>query len=282
MPKFIRAYDNQNAPIIAGDRGDAPTSLIYFNLVRLAAGQAHTYSVPGFETVNVVLSGRCDIKVGSTQFAGIGQRQDVWSGKADSVYAPPGAEITFTALADATEIAVAGGRCDVIHAPYRITPDEVDVVEVGSVATKSRRRIFHVLGANGTGRAGNLLVSELLCDDGCWSGYPPHKHDTDRDGESDHEEAYHYRFRPQSGFGAQFSYFDGIEDPRVHMTRTGDTFVIDKGYHPTVTSPGHEEYVFTILVGRTRRPLIQWFEQQHRHLMDKIPGIADMQRKFLA
>ena len=128
----------------------------------------------------------------------------MWSGRADSVYAPPGAEITFTALADATEIAIAGGRCDVVHAPYRITPDEVDVVEVGSVATKSRRRIFHVLGANGTGRAGNLLVSELLCDDGCWSGYPPHKHDTDRDGESDHEEAYHYRFRPQSGSGRSF------------------------------------------------------------------------------
>jgi len=282
MPKHIRAYDNRNEPILAGSRGDAPSSLIYFNLVRLGAGQSHVFTVAGFETINVVLSGRCDIEVGSTRFSGIGQRLDIWSGRADSVYAPPGAEITFTALADATEIAVAGGRCDVVHAPYRVAPEEVDMVEVGSVATKSRRRIFHILGANGTGRAGNLLVSELLCDDGCWSGYPPHKHDTDRAGETDHEEAYHYRFKPETGFGAQFSYFEGVEDPKVAMTRTGDTFVVDKGYHPTVTSPGHEEYVFTILVGRTHRPLVQWFEERHRHLMDKIPGIADMQRKFLA
>ena len=54
------------------------------------------------------------------------------------------------------------------------------MVEVGSVETHSRRRIFHILGQNGVGRAGRLLVSELYGDDGCWSGYPPHKHDTER------------------------------------------------------------------------------------------------------
>ena len=54
------------------------------------------------------------------------------------------------------------------------------MVEVGSADTHSRRRIFHILGQNAAGRAGRLLVSELYGDAGCWSGYPPHKHDMER------------------------------------------------------------------------------------------------------
>jgi len=64
------------------------------------------------------------------------------------------------------------------------------------------------------------------------------------------------------------------------MTRNGDTVAFDTGFHPTVTSPGHAEYIFTILVGKTQRSLVQHFNAAHRHLMDKIPGIAAMREKF--
>jgi 5-deoxy-glucuronate isomerase len=194
--------------------------------------------------------------------------------------------VTVRALRDGTEIAVAGGICAASFAPFRITPEEVEMVEVGSAATHSRRRIFHILGQNATGRAGNLLVSELFADAGCWSGYPPHKHDTEQPPEETaFEEIYHYRFRPETGFGAQFCYEEqaGVPDaatPQVVMTRHGDTFLVDRGYHPTVASPGHEGYIFTILVGAHQRSLVQSFEPQHRHLMAKIPGIDAMRDKF--
>jgi 5-deoxy-glucuronate isomerase len=68
--------------------------------------------------------------------------------------------------------------------------------------------------------------------------------------------------------------------PHVVMTRHGDTFLVDRGYHPTVASPGHEAYIFTILVGAHQRSLVQSFEPQHRHLMAKIPGIDAMRSKF--
>ena len=86
------------------------------------------------------------------------------------------------------EIAIAGGRWDEPMASFRITPEEVDMVDVGSNETKSRRRIFHILGNKQADSVGRLLVSELYADEGCWSGYPPHKHDTDRPGETAHEE----------------------------------------------------------------------------------------------
>lgn len=276
--ELIRAYENKNQPILAG--GAAPTPHAYFNLLKLAKGQSFRLSLPGYETMSVVLSGNVDIAVDGSTFPAVGKRPDIWSGQADSVYGGSGADIVFRANADGTEVAIAGGACEAKFAPFRVTPEEVDMVDVGSPETHCHRRIFHVLGQNGAGRAGNLLVSELLCDDGNWSGYPPHKHDTEGEGETAHEEIYHYRFRPANGFGAQYWFTDKEGERTVHMTRNGDTFAFSSGYHPTVTSPGHQEYIFTILVGIEQRSLVQNFKQEYRPLMGLFPGVQAMVDKF--
>lgn len=278
MPDLIRCYDNNNQPIV--DDSSDVLSLTYFNILHLSKGQTHHQQLRQFETVYVVLSGRCELEVNGRRFAEVGQRKDIWSGKADSVYAPPGADIQVLAVSEKAELAVAGGRCVHPYEPFRILPEAVDMVEVGSVGTNSRRCIYHILGKNADGRAGNLLVSELYADKGCWSGYPPHKHDEERgDDESAFEEIYHYRFRPDTGFGAQIA-FQPDGSACAFMTRTGDTFLLDRGYHPTVTSPGHDGYIFTIIVGKQRRSLIQYFSDEHHYLMDQIPGLRDMVDKF--
>jgi 5-deoxy-glucuronate isomerase len=229
------------------------------------------------------MSGQAEVAAGDTSFQDVGRRATIWEGPADSVYCGTAARVTVRALRDGTEVAVAGAACTQPFAPFRITPEEVEMVEVGSHDTHSRRRIFHILGQNGAGRSGTLLVSELYGDPGCWSGYPPHKHDTDRlPEETNHEEIYHYRYRPETGFGAQFRYDadGGGAEPEVVMTRHGDTYCIDHGYHPTLRAPGHEGYIFTILVGRQHRGLVQSFEPTHTHLLAKIPGIQAMRDKF--
>lgn len=278
--QHILAAAPTGAPIL---EGDAPVANTYFRLLRLDAGQRDAFRLEAFETLLVVLSGTADIHVGGEHFEAVGQRPDLWSGQADSVYCGRDKAVRIVARGE-VEIAIAGCRSQNDYPAFRIRPDEVDCVDVGSNETKSRRRIFHILGHNGAGRSGNFLVSELYCDEGCWSGYPPHKHDTDRDGETAHEEVYHYRFNPPSGFGAQFWYEESapgqLSDSRVVMTRHGDTVAFDTGFHPTATSPGHAEYIFTILVGKTQRSLVQHFNAAHTHLMDKIPGIAAMREKF--
>ncbi len=277
MSHIIRRFDNRNQPILSGN---PLTPLIYFNLLKLNRGERAEIHVPGFETVFVVMRGQCDIQVNGQKFSAVGKRKDIWSGNADSVYAGTGTRVAVAALTDGTEVAVAGGHCDREFAPFRVPPEDVDMVDVGSGDTHSRRRIFHILGNKHAGHAGNLLVSELRCDDGCWSGYPAHKHDTDAlPEETCHEEVYHYRFNPENGFGCQLLFQeDGTSEG--FMTRHGDTVLIDRGYHPTVTSPGHQEYIFTILVGKTQRSLVQNFKHDHRYLMDRIPGIAAMRAKF--
>lgn len=278
MPKLIRARDHRNQAIVEPD--DSSVALSYFHLLRLQAGETYTLDVPKCELLCVVLTGRADIAACAQEFKNVGRRAEIWEGMADSVYCGTCPRVTVRARQAGTEVAIAGAVCTTPFAPFRITPEEVEIVEVGSRETHSRRRICHILGQNGNGRAGNLLVSELFGDDGCWSGYPPHKHDTERPPEeTDFEEIYHYRYRPETGFGAQFCYENGKE-PEVAMTRHGDTFVVDRGYHPTVRGPGYEGYIFTILVGRHQRSLVQSFEPVHRPLMEKIPGIQAMRDKF--
>ncbi len=272
---LIRAFDNKNRPILAGNK---PVERIYFNLVRLAVGETYRYCLSGFESIVVPMAGTCDLTVDGASFTKLGHRATIWEGKADAVYVGPNADVAIVAQSGC-EIAIAGGVWDRKMAPFRVRPEEVDMVDVGSNETKSRRRIFHVLGQNGAGRAGNLLVSELYADEGCWSGYPPHKHDVDQAGETAHEEVYHWRFNPPTGFGAQL-WYSPEGDAKAYMTRDGDTFAFSSGYHPTVTSPGHESYTFTILVGKTQRSLIQNFDGTYRHLIDRIPGIAAMREKF--
>jgi 5-deoxy-glucuronate isomerase len=277
MAKLVRHYANHNHPIV--DQGHATLDLIYFNPIELAPGGTFSARLPAHESVVVVQSGSVDISVDGELFPSVGQRQDIWSGNAEAVYVPLGAEVTISARTAAV-CAIAGGITTEKHTAFRITPDEVEMVDVGSPETHSRRRIFHVLGQRHNGRVGRLLVSELLADPGCWSGYPPHKHDTEEPGvETDHEELYHYRFMPESGFGSQALYETG-QDPVSYTTREGDTFLLDKGYHPTVTSPGRRGYIFTILVGRHRRGLVQRFDPQHQHLVSQMPGIQAMRNKF--
>ncbi len=282
MPGIVRKYENKNEPIVT-ENNDV-LSMTYLNIVKLNKGDNWEEDFEDFESCHVVMKGNCDIKVDGKLFGNVGRRKDIWSGKADSVYVPINSKVVITANQDETEIAVAGGKFDKKMEAFRIKPEDVEYVDVGSNDTHSHRRIFHILGQNAEGRAGNLLISELYCDGGCWSGYPSHKHDEDAksdDGfeETGFEELYHYRFNPENGFGAQLVYQpDGQKD--CYMTQSGDTVLIDKGYHPTVTSPGHQEYIFTVLVGHTQRSLIQNFREDHRYLMDKIPGIGNMRDKF--
>ena len=277
MVRFIQYSDNNNLPILG--EGNEILPFTCFNLVKLRKGEQYSAHFRNHESVWVVMSGNCDFSVEDQNIAGVGQRKDIWSGRADSVYVGMDTACTVTAGMD-TEIAIAGGYTEQKFPSFRILPEEVEMVDVGSEETHTHRQIFHILGHNGQGRAGNLLVSELFCSGGNWSGYPAHKHDTENPPEETaFEEVYHYRFNPENGFGGQFL-FDTHLGYQAFMTRSGDTFAFSEGYHPTVTSPGHDEYIFTILVGKNQRSLIQNFREEYRYMMDRIPGIGTMRDKF--
>ncbi len=275
----IAPYDNQNRPIV--DAGNAAVPLNYFNIVKLTKGQAFAYQVPGYETCIVPATGTVDVEIEGVSFAGLGNRgEDVWDGEPEGVYAPVGAKVTIICRSDATETFIAGARYDKVLEPFDVR--EPDLVQYGSDDTKTHRKIKHILGQKQHDRVGRLLVSELFTvGAGGWSGFPSHKHDTNRlPDETRHDETYNFRFKPNWGSGLQMlQREDGAPGDAYHIV-DGSTICIDNGYHPCCVLPGYEMYYFTILGGLTQRSLVQYFQPTHAYQIETIPGIKDMIAKF--
>jgi 5-deoxy-glucuronate isomerase len=279
-------HDNANVPIVGPD--DALVPLNYFNIVKLRRGESFDYAVPGYETCVVPATGTVDVEVGAFRAEALGGRgEDVWDGDPEGVYVPTGAEARLTCRSEAAEVFVAGARYDEALEPFAVRADELDLVQYGSDDTKTHRKIKHILGQKQHGRVGRLLVSELYTvGAGGWSGFPSHKHDTDRTGpdgamiETRHDETYNFRFRPRHGSGLQMlQREDGAPGDAYHIV-DGSTICIDRGYHPCAVLPGYEMYYFTILGGLSQRSLVQYFQPTHADQLHTIPGILDMVAKF--
>ena len=282
----IPPFDNGNKAIIDAD--DKKTPLTYFNIVKLRPDEAFSYRVPGYETCVVPATGRVDVQTDGGDFAAIGNRgADVWDGEPEGVYIPSGAEARITGRGNGkanghAEVFVAGARFDEKLKPFAVRRDDIDFVQYGSDDTKTHRKIKHILGQKQADKVGRLLVSELYTvGAGGWSGFPPHKHDTDRmPDESRHNEVYNFRFRPGHGFGMQMLQPTEDDIGEAFHIVDGSTFAFAAGYHPCVVAPGYEMYYFTVLGGSSRRPLTQYFHPTHAWQVETIPGIKDMIAKF--
>lgn len=276
----IAPHENQNQPIV--DVEDALVPLVYFNIVKLRAGEDFDYRVPGYETCVVPATGTVTVETNGETFAEIGNRgADVWDGEPEGVYVPTDSGTRISAQTD-TEIFVAGAKYDQQLAPFAVRAGDLDVVQYGSDDTKTHRKIKHILGAGHHNRVGRLLVSELFTvGPGGWSGFPSHKHDSERlPDETRHDECYNFRFKPDYGSGLQMLQREDNEPGDAYHIMNRSTVVIDKGYHPCCVLPGYEMYYFTILGGQSQRSLKQYFQPTHAEQLHTIPGIMDMVAKF--
>ncbi|WP_425080044.1 5-deoxy-glucuronate isomerase [Ruegeria denitrificans] len=275
----IAPYDNQNKPIV--DVDDPTVPLNYFNIVKLKRGEAFEYQVPGYETCIVPATGSVDVEVEGVRFAHLGNRgEDVWDGEPEGAYVPSGARAQMVCVSETAEVFVAGAKYDKVLDPFDVR--EHDLVQYGSDDTKTHRKIKHILGQKQHDKVGRLLVSELFTvGQGGWSGFPSHKHDTNRlPDETRHDETYNFRFKPNWGSGLQMLQREDNEPGDAYHIVDGSTICIDKGYHPCCVLPGYEMYYFTILGGLTQRSLVQYFQPTHAYQIETIPGIKDMIAKF--
>lgn len=276
----IPPFDNQNKAIV--DEGDALVPLTYFNIVKLKEGETFDYRLQGYETCIVPATGTVTVAVGGDTYSDIGNRgADVWDGDPEGVYVPTNTGAQITARTE-SEVFIAGAQFADTLAPFAVRAADLDLVQYGSDDTKTHRKIKHILGAGHHDRVGRLLVSELFTvGAGGWSGFPSHKHDTDRlPDETRHDECYNFRFKPDYGSGLQMLQRADNEPGDAYHIMNGSTVLIDKGYHPCCALPGYEMYYFTILGGLTQRSLKQYFQPTHAEQLHTIPGIMDMVAKF--
>jgi 5-deoxy-glucuronate isomerase len=220
-----------------------------FGLLRLNERDAWEGETGSHEAALVILGGRCDIASGSQQWQGLGQRGDVFEGKATAVYLAPGRSFSVRALEGGVQIGVCKALADAGGLSQVITPEQVKSRTVG--AHNWRREVQDIVGADV--QAQRLLVGETYNEPGAWSSYPPHKHDVAAPpDEVELEEIYYFRVHPEQGFGIQRIYSaDGSLD-EVYAIRDGDVVVIPKGYHPVAAAPGYRVYYLWMLAGPQR------------------------------
>ena len=277
----IAPYDNLNKPIVDIDNEFVP--LNYFNIVKLQKGEVFEYSISGYETCIVPATGTVSVDIEGKNFDQLGNRGiDVWDGEPEGAYVPVGAKVRIICQSNKTETFIAGAKYEKVLEPFDVRKAEIDLVQYGSDETKTHRKIKHILGANQHGKVGRLLVSELFTvGEGGWSGFPSHKHDTDRlPDETRHDETYNFRFKPNYGSGLQMLQREDNKPGDAYHIMDGSTMLIDKGYHPCAVLPGYEMYYFTILGGLSQRSLKQYFQPTHEEQLHTIPGIMDMVAKF--
>ena len=263
----IAPHDNLNKPIVDAD--DPTVPLNYFNIVKLKEGEAFHYQVPNYETCIVPATGTVTVEVEGITYTALGGRGvDVWDGQPQGVYIPSGAKATIICESDETETFIAGARYDKVLDPFDVR--DHDFVQYGSDDTKTHRCIKHILGQKQADKVGRLLVSELFTvGQGGWSGFPAHKHDTDRKDdagniiETRHDETYNFRFRPNHGSAVQIiQHEEGVPGDAFQLMDRS-TILLGSGYHPCVVMPGYEMYYFPILGGLSQRSLVQFFQPTH-------------------
>ena len=277
----IPPFDNKNIPIV--DIGDSRVPLNYFNIVKLKKGQSFEFKIPGYEACIVPATGTVEVDVEGEIYNSLGQRTiDVWDGEPEGVYVPSNIKAEFVCSTINAEVFIAGAKYEKTLEPFAVRANEIDKVQYGSDDTKTHRKIKHILGANHHDKVGRLLCNELYTvGQGGWSGFPPHKHDTDRlPKETRHDETYNYRFKPNNGFGFQLFQAENKSFGNVAHIIDASTVVIESGYHPCVVAPGYEMYNFTILGGLSQRSLVQYFQPDHAYQLETIPGIKDMIAKY--
>ena len=239
-------------------------SLIDFGLVNLKAGEELRDGTKDEEAIFYLFGGTCSVRGEGFEFKKVGERKDVFSGKASAVYLPPHTRYVIEAV-NAVSAAMCKASASHGGPPTAIRPRDVKVREVGK---GNWFRKVHDVAVENNLEAHSLILGETFNPPGNWSSAPPHKHDVDNlPHEGKLEELYYYRLNPEQGFGLQRVYTaDGYN--QVFVIEDGDVVTLPRGYHPVVAAPGYELYYFWALAAARERKLVPRDDPKHSWVKD--------------
>jgi 5-deoxy-glucuronate isomerase len=231
-------------------------------ILDLGPEDEHIAATAEDEIVVLPLAGSCLVEsdLGEARLAG---RASVFAGVTDCAYVPAGIGYRVSSPA--------GGRFALAAAqagrqlPFRhILPNEVRVEQRGAGPCARQVNNF---GTPDVLAADRLIACEVITPAGNWSSYPPHKHDSERPGESVLEEIYYFEVA-DGPVGPGMAYLKAAEVlAEVH---TGDVVLIPYGFHgPAMAVPGYDLYYLNVMAGPGKRewlicddPVHSWIREQ--------------------
>ena len=259
---------------------------ISFQARRLDEGKTWSFDTGENEFAFVNLSGRYRVDSNRGSWAGIGGRENVFSGGAHALYLPRRSSLTVTAE-EAGEFAVTWVPTTEDHEAWLIRPEDVAVSVRGG--DNVSRQINDLLPPGSP--VHRLVLVEVYTPSGNWSSYPPHKHDVhieDEAGgviEADLEEVYFYHIDRPEGFAYQRVYTDDASpmqaagNPIDALVRVGhnEAVLVPEGYHPVVSMPGYTTYYLNVLAGSAQSlanqedPNYAWVKEKYAGVDERLP-----------
>jgi 5-deoxy-glucuronate isomerase len=247
--RLASAAPDKNGVVLDVTPQSAGWNHVGFRVVHLAPQRAYSGLEAGREACIVVLSGTAKIVAGEHVFEKVGTRINVFEDAAPgAVYVPQDTPFRIDALTP-VEIALCTAPGAQGYAPRRLDDKGLPRVVRGEGANS--RLVRDILPE--TSLANALLVVEVITPAGNWSSYPPHKHDTARDGETALEETYYHRLSPPQGFAFQRIYTDDRSIDETLSVEDGDVVMVPRGYHPVAAPYGYDLYYLNVMAGPERR-----------------------------
>ncbi|WP_067482058.1 5-deoxy-glucuronate isomerase [Actinomadura hibisca] len=260
--------------IPAGTAADRPCTLVVtpesagwehtaLTVVEIPPG-GHAFDTGDFETIVLPLAGSGAVVCDGERFELQGRRS-VFTRVTDFAYVPRDAHATVMGEG---RFALASARCERRLAP-RYGPAEEVPVELRGAGPASRQ-VNNFGTPDGFPHADRLIACEVLTPGGCWSSYPPHKHDEQTATESVLEEIYYFEV---AGDGMAYQRVYGGTDVLAEV-RSGDAVLIPHGWHgPSMAVPGYNLYYLNVMAGPS--PERAWRicdDPAHAWIRDTWPG----------
>ncbi|HEY8701345.1 MAG TPA: 5-deoxy-glucuronate isomerase [Arthrobacter sp.] len=235
----------------------------------LAADAAVGLPAGAEERIIVPLNGSFLVTVDGVEYRLAG-RPSVFHGPSDVLYCGTDKPVTIRSSGGG-RVAVATAPAQASYPTRLVTAGETPV-ELRGAGNCSRQ--VHNFGTPAALEADRFIVCEVITPAGNWSSYPPHKHDEEKDGETQLEEIYYFETRVADGSGAPAD-ADAIGYQRVYASderpidvaaevRTGDVVLVPYGWHgPAMAAPGYDMYYLNVMAGPG--PVRDWLISDDPH-----------------
>ncbi len=257
--RFLKQYRPTEGYTTLVRRGRGGIHFLELGILRLQPGGGFRRRSGKDEVVLVLLGGSATITLGQIRYEAIGRRRSVFDGQATALFIPPNHDYSVEAITPLEAILCRatgeeGGR------PHLVPPEDVRVIHRGHGTFQ--REVHDIIDERIPAR--HLVVGETFNFAGCWSSYPPHKHDRMAPPEEvEMEEVYFFKLDPPQGFGLQRIYSSERGVDTALVIRDNSLVRIPWGYHPVAAAPGYRLYYLWVMAGKTRT-LTPFDDPDHR------------------
>ena len=230
MPDVHRNADLPPGPgrvTVYDGSGDAEVG-VSLDLVRLAAGQQHTWHSATDEAALVVLSGKGRLRSAGQSLPFARSR---WVSEAPCVAHAPADSPVGVEAEGATEVILVRTPNPARFAPRLLGASSIRIEQRGEgrLEGAAHRIVRTAFDASDSPLESRLVVGEVVAFQGRWSSYPPHHHPQ--------PELYFYRFDPPQGYGHAEC------GEAVYKVRGNDVLRIAPGKdHAQCAAPGYAMY----------------------------------------